>query len=113
MLCGGVVIGAIIMAAVFSISSNADAESGTACPENIGQIEDPSGYSIFTFGTCGSDFVVVPSVAGRYDLQVVSDEMLGIMGTGTAEVMGERINFDMGDEPDVDAWFAALNQATT
>jgi hypothetical protein len=111
---GGLVLGIIIVVGGIFLSPafSDDAETDTdVCPENIGHLDDSSGYTLYVFATCGDDLTIFPAAAGRYDLQGTVEQLGDMMNTGTIEVIGDRINIEMGDQP-LDEWIRSLNIIT-
>ena len=117
-LAGAVITLSIVFlaTAIRSTDSASDVSPTTAvhivCPESVGMIYDRLGVPVMQNTVCGSDFVAVPVTPGIFDLQVVAKTVLQQTGTGSAKVMGNRINFDMGPSPNIQLWNDALNRAT-
>lgn len=111
MIAVGMLVGIALSIFVNSVIMDDQVQARTVCPEHIGHIAE-DGELLFITTTCDNYFVAFATDGGRYNLTFVADEVLNIMGTGKAEVGGDRIYFDMGDLPDIDKWLEALNQAT-
>jgi len=112
LLCVGMFVGIVVTTGILALTLGTSDNQSVACPEDLGRIDNPAGITLYIAASCGKNFVVIPANIVDVSLEQTAQKVVDIVGTGTWEVIGERINFDMGERPDVAVWLDALNQTT-